>query len=309
VRTIGELLRLKRKDLAIRFGPGILLRIDQALGTALEPLVFLQHRTPIRVSLEFDGAVESLEVIHLAVQQLVGQAVEILATRGLGARELHLIFECPYAPKVEKTVRLTRPSRNAPAIFNLLRCALEAVPLDDGVTAIHLHAPVTQRLGDEQSRLIGGEQEQSAAELEYLVERLRARLTTGVNWVELVESHIPERAFREREEGGIAVTPTVAAQHARIGEFRPLSLLSRPRAIKVIVTPSECLDGHPVSFTDGGIVYRLDHVRGPERMTGEWWTGQHKTRDYFDVLDSTGNRYWLFRISETRRWYLHGSFE
>jgi protein ImuB len=130
-----------------------------------------------------------------------------------------------------------------------------------------------------------------------------------VNWVELVESHIPERAFRERQEGGIALAAMIAAQHARIGEFRPLSLLSRPRAIRVIVAPSECLDGHPISFTDGGIVHRLDHVRGPERMTGEWWTGQHKTRDYFDVLDSTGNRYWLFRISETRRWYLQGKFE
>jgi protein ImuB len=310
IRTIGELLRLDRKDLAVRFGSGILLRIDQTLGTTPEPLNFLEHRSPVRAALEFDGAVESLEVIHLAVRQLVGQIAQLLSTRGLGARELRLTFECPYAPTVEKTIRLTRPSRNEHAIFNLLRCALDTVPLDDGVTAVRLYAAVTQRLDDEQSQLIGGEEQQNTAELDHLIERLRARLNsgadTGVKWVELIESHIPERAFRCRDE---AVTVAVAPHHVRIGDFRPLSLLPRPRSIKVIVTPSESRDGHPISFTDTGTVHRLEHVRGPERMTGEWWTGQQKTRDYFDVLDTEGNRYWVFRVPETRRWYLHGVFE
>jgi protein ImuB len=310
VRTIGQLLRLERKSLAVRFGAGLLLRIDQALGAAPEPLVFLEHRTPIRAAIEFEGTIESLEVIHLAVGQVVGQVVGLLAGRGHGARELRLVFRCPYAPAVEKTIRLMRPSRNGPAIFNLLRCALENIALDEGVIAVELHAAVTQRLEHEQSQLIGGEEQQSAAELDHLVERLRARLTSGVNWVELLESHIPERAFGCREEAVVATASRpLSSRHAAIGEFRPLSLLSRPRAIKVIVTPSECLDGQPVSFTDKGMVHRLDHVRGPERMTGEWWTGQHKTRDYFDALDTGGNRYWLFRIPETRRWYLHGKFE
>jgi protein ImuB len=310
VRTIGQLLQLERKALAVRFGAGILLRIDQAIGTAPEPLVFLEHRTPVRAAIEFEATIESLEVIHLAVRQVVGQVVELLARRGHGARELRLVFRCPYAPAVEKTIRLMRPSRNGPAIFNLLRCALENIALDDGVIAVELYAKVTQRLSDEQSQLIGGEEQENAIELDHLVERLRARLPSGVNRVELLESHIPERAFGCREEVATATASRqLSLRHAAISEFRPLSLLPRPRAIKVIVTPSECLDGQPVSFTDRGAVHRLDYVRGPERMTGEWWTGQHKTRDYFDALDTGGNRYWLFRISETRRWYLHGSFE
>jgi protein ImuB len=298
VRTIGQVMRLDRQDLAVRFGWGILQRIDQAMGTAPEPLVFLQHHIPIRAGLEFEAA----------------QIVELLASRGLGARELRLAFGCPYAPSQEKTVRLTRPSRNERTIFNLLVCALDTIPLDDGaiggVIAAELHAVVTQRLGDEQVQLLDGEEQENAAELDHLVERLRARLNGGaghgVNWVELVESHVPERAFRCREEAAVA---QMSPQHARIGEYRPLSLLPHPRAIRVIVTPSECLDGQPISFTDSGAVHRLDHVRGPERMTGEWWTGQHKTRDYFDALDTAGNRYWLFRVPETRRWYVHGIYE
>ncbi len=308
IRTIEQVLRIARRDLAVRFGSDVLLRIDQMLGSAAEPLVFLEHRSPILADIEFDGTVESLEVIQLAVKQLIGQVVELLTTRGLGARELRLLFQCPYAPSIEKTIRLSRPSRNEPAIFNLLRCALETIALDDGVTAIRLRATVTQRLGDEQSQLLGGQEQQNARELDHLVERLRTRLNGGVNWVELTESHIPERSFRYRDEAtATAMLPSPV--HARIGEFRPLQLLRCPRQIRVIVTPSESREGKPVSFTDLGIVHRLQHVRGPERLSGEWWTGQFKTRDYFDALDAAGDRFWIFRVPQTGRWYVHGKFE
>jgi hypothetical protein len=90
---------------------------------------------------------------------------------------------------------------------------------------------------------------------------------------------------------------------------RPLCLLTTPKPIRVIVTPSESREGHPISFTADGQVHRLVDVLGPERITGEWWTGHWKTRDYFDALDSTGNRYWLFRALQTGRWFLHGKFE
>jgi protein ImuB len=51
------------------------------------------------------------------------------------------------------------------------------------------------------------------------------------------------------------------------------------------------------------------HVRGPERIAGQWWNGSGKTRDYFDVADTAGSRFWLFRVMETNQWYLHGIFE
>jgi protein ImuB len=314
ITRIDQILRLDRKELAVRFGSQILLRIDQALGAAPEPLVFLPHHVPLQATIEFDGAVQSLEVIHLAVRQLIEQIVQRLTTRALGARELLLRFECPYAPWIEKRIRLSRPSRNSAALFNLLQCALETMPLDDGVLAVHLHAPITQRLEQEQPALIGGEQQQADVELDHLIERLRTRLGdrqhgSEIEWAELIESHIPERAFRYHAEQSASATTVLDSPHARIGEFRPLCLLPRPRPISVIVTPSESADGQPISFTDRGTVHRLHHVRGPERMTGEWWTTQFKTRDYFDALDITGNRFWLFRVLETRLWYLHGIFE
>lgn len=308
VRTIGALLKLPRGQLAVRFGAGILERIDQATGAFFEPLTFLPHRAPVRATLEFDGATESSEVMALAVQALTHEVAGQLAARGLGARELRMSFGQPYAPPVEKVVRLVRPCRNESALLKLIHCAIETLEGADGFVSAGIEVPVTEALGDEQAALIGGEDARDAAELDHLVERLRARLDKGVEWGELVESNVPECAWRCRE----SATPGAVEVRARgaVDLLRPLRLLREPRPIPVIVRPSASREGDPVSFTDeGGEVHRLAHVRGPERITGRWWNGRWKTRDYFDVLDAAGNRYWVFRVAQTGRWFLHGVFE
>ena len=69
------------------------------------------------------------------------------------------------------------------------------------------------------------------------------------------------------------------------------------------------LVGQPMQFVRNNRVHRLAHVAGPERIGGQWWDGHDKTRDYFDVEDTTGRRWWVFRVLETFKWYLHGSYE
>jgi len=79
--------------------------------------------------------------------------------------------------------------------------------------------------------------------------------------------------------------------------------------IRVMVSPSDDAEGQPAAFTHEGQVRTIVHCVGPERIAGRWWDGHDKTRDYFDVEDTTARRHWLFRVRETSRWYLHGGFE
>jgi protein ImuB len=327
VQTIGALLALSRGDLAVRFGQGILTRIDQALGAVHEPLKFLVPRVPIEASLEFESTIDSLETLQIVMQELVRQVVHQLATRGLGAKELRLVFRQPYGPAVEKSILLLRPCRTESALVKLIRCALEQVQSDeDGFVAAALLVPSVVRLGDEQAALIGADEQINAAELDHLVERLRARLDKTprpgsgqaprpgsgqvVEWGELLASHLPECAARF---GDTTPVKTIdRSNRIAVDLLRPLRLLRQPRSIDVIVRPSHSHDGHPVSFTDKrqrGGVHRLDHIRGPERISGQWWNGRWKIRDYFDVLDSLGGRYWIFRVAQSGRWFLHGIFE
>jgi protein ImuB len=85
-------------------------------------------------------------------------------------------------------------------------------------------------------------------------------------------------------------------------------LLPTPIEVGVIVSPSDDREGHPVALTHEGRVHRLRITVGPERVAGVWWSGHDRTRDYFDVADEEGRRFWIFRVIETWRWYLHGVF-
>src|SRR5258705_493427 len=84
----------------------------------------------------------------------------------------------------------------------------------------------------------------------------------------------------------------------------------RPGAVGVWVSPPHDRDGRPISLAYEGHVHRVDHAIGPERIAGPWWSGRKKTRDYFDASEAeTGRRFWLFRVIETSRWFLHGIWE
>lgn len=67
------------------------------------------------------------------------------------------------------------------------------------------------------------------------------------------------------------------------------------------------------------VLRQVVRFRGPERILPEWWRdfdGQERVRDYYDVEDETGRRYWLFREGHYGEdeekgapvWRIHGLF-
>ena len=191
----------------------------------------------------------------------------------------------------------------------------EAQVCDEGFSGMRIAVPLCERLTDEQIALLEHEQYAGQAELDRLIERLRVRMGTEViSQVELVETYVPEAAWSgslpaslfEPEPQSRRPRPGVPASSSAV---RPLHLFDSPTEVRVMVTPSEDAEGHPAAFTHGGVVRQVTHCVGPERIAGRWWNGNDKTRDYFDVADATGLRFWMFRVGETGRWYLHGIFE
>lgn len=351
VNTIGALSRLPRAQLPARFDPALLLRLDQAMGHVAEPLVPLPHRSPVEAKIEFDGVVDAIESLWLALGELVDRIISELTRRGLGARQVEAEFIRPDAPPIRKTIDLSRPSRDRMNLFNLLRCAMETIgmgetalrsrkhrpkPRDsadqldrrnsvaapapaparsirrerytpDGFTALRLRVPVFERLTEEQILLLEQDAHAGRLELDHLIERLRARLgREAVVRPELVESHLPERAVKDEEPEQRKSSPAASLEAYR---WRPLRLLASPVPVRVMASVWPEGDGRPVSLELSGTSRPLTHAVGPERLGGVWWEGHTKTRDYYDVEDTTGHRFWIFRVAETGRWFLHGRFE
>jgi protein ImuB len=77
-------------------------------------------------------------------------------------------------------------------------------------------------------------------------------------------------------------------------------------------------DGVPKRFTWRGRGYTLIRGDGPERIHGEWWrrpAERDSIRDYFQVEDQAGARFWLYRRGDALddrtgdlSWHLHGLF-
>jgi protein ImuB len=96
---------------------------------------------------------------------------------------------------------------------------------------------------------------------------------------------------------------------------RPSRLLPAPEPIDAIALLP---DHPPASFAWGGIRRRVMRADGPERVFGEWWKRDAElatVRDYFQVEDEAGERYWIYRAGDgedaatgSHRWFLHGVF-
>ena len=94
---------------------------------------------------------------------------------------------------------------------------------------------------------------------------------------------------------------------------RPFRLFDTPEAAQVT---AQVPDGPPLHFRWRRIPRQIARARGPERIAPEWWReGPRGTtiRDYYEVEDTQGRRYWLFREGlyggDTQPgWFVHGVF-
>lgn len=99
---------------------------------------------------------------------------------------------------------------------------------------------------------------------------------------------------------------------------RPVHLLASPEPIEVVAPVP---DGPPALFRWRRTRYLITRAEGPERIGPEWWLadGGHgaealsRIRDYYQVEDNDGLRFWIYREGFFRpdrppRWYLHGMF-
>lgn len=311
VETIGDLVRLPRQSLPSRFGPSLLLQLDRAFGRVAEPLVPLAHHVRIQASLQFESGIDSPEIINLAVRHLLDQVTPQLAWRGAGARHMLILLRCDGSPTVTKTLSLSRPTRDAKKLLNLLQCATEGISVVTKIIGITLSVPSYERINDQQLHLLDGEEQVAQADVDALLERLRSKLgEEAVLCPRLVESHLPEWSVQwERPERVTLRASPIREVASSPTRPRPLHLFPEPMEVRCVLSPSDEDMGLPVLFRHQGTSHTITQVSGPERIAGVWWAGRHKTRDYYDVEDETGRRFWLFRVVETRKWYLHGEFD
>jgi protein ImuB len=308
LERIGELIFMPRAPLQRRFGETLLLRLDQALGVAPEPFEPIVPEEAPSVLLRFLEPIATAEAIAEASGEAVRRLVPLLSEAGLGVRRLVLICERVDTDVQAVFVSLARATRDGAHLHKLLCATIETIEPGFGIERLRLVATRVEPLAAQpvDGELAGA---RPAGDLAMLVDRLAARLgARRIYRLGAVESDLPERSVR-------AVGPLQKPESWPQWP-RPVRLLHPPELVEHVIAPLP--DGAPARFRWRGRPYKVAAADGPERVYGEWWRGEAERaaiRDYFQVEDETGARFWLFRKGDGEdkatgdlSWHLHGVF-
>ena len=335
LRTAGAVMAMPRAPLARRFGAGLLLRLDQALGRLDEaisprlPVALLSAERQLAEPVTLTDDVEAL------TQMLAATLKSGLERRGEGARTLALSLFRVDGAVSRIAIGTSRPLRDPALIRRLFHEKLAAIgeSLDAGYgfdlvrLSVLAAAPFAARQAD-----LAGAADEGEDGLALFADRVRARLGEGaVLRPVAVESHLPERSVallpfaRAVKQEAPLRKPHPADRRDSIRVPRPVPVLPPERPIRLFRQPepievpaTEMPEGPPLRFRWRRALHRVAHAEGPERIAPEWWLdaegAKAPTRDYYRVEDVEGRRYWLYRQGlheagePSPRWFMHGIF-
>ena len=312
LKRISELQAVPRGPLARRFGRELLMRLDQLVGDAAEPLSPRKEAIPLFARIAFPEPIGKTEDVEAALTQLLEALSERMAKDELGARRVSLdIFRVDGAA-AHLHAGTARPVRQAEHLFRLFRDKLDGLDAGFGIEAMTLRITETEPLKAAQIEIKEAAGAKQADDMALLVDRLSGRLgPKAVLRPVLKDAHLPEAA--------ISAVPALEATGSELEPppslirpgMRPLTLLSRPALLDIELGQAPRL--LPFSaFTWQRSRHVVRAADGPERISGSWWDKDDGslTRDYFRVEAETGLRAWVFNHLGPRssEWYLHGVF-
>lgn len=281
LRQFKDLLRLPRKSLARRFGPGLPDYLDRLLGFQPDPRPFYKPCGTFSARLALTAETTNSQALMFSLRRLVDELCGVLRGADAAVQAVRISFGHERGPDTRLQLGLQSPGQSPARLLLVLRERLERLRLRAAVRDVRLEAPRFLPFKAGQEDLFPDLEGQGRHGIAELAERLQARLgKASISGITAVEDHRPERAWRRRELS--EPVKCISLPH------RPAWLLAEPR-------PCEIRD--------------YEFLSGPERIETGWWDGRDCRRDYFVMRDGRGCRLWVFHEYKPRRgWYLHGIF-
>jgi protein ImuB len=316
LKSIGEAAARSSSELAARFGAAFTFLLEQAQGYSAQPIIPRRALPDYAAERRFAEPVATVEVIGRTIFSLASTIQTLLEERGQGARRFEASFFRTDGAVRHIVLDTGQPLRDAVAIgaYYSERLEVLADPLDPGFgfDLIRLSALATEKLVYSATEFQSSQDEH---EIAGLIDRLSARFgASRVTRFFPVDTHIPEyaAAFCPAQRGK---NPSPWQQTRLENETprRPLHMVTPPEQVENAL--ADVPDGPPRRFTWRRATHRIVKSDGPERIAMEWWRDANaKTRDYFQVEDEDGRRFWLYRDGiynrgeKDVRWFIHGLF-
>lgn len=296
-----------KKEAAGHAAQSVQMRLDQLCGTLAEPMQPIATPQPFRMSLQCPDLALDQQAVEEALRRLLNDLCLALEAAQKGGRLFRLTAYRADGGTSSAQVRLSQPVRQPAMIARLFREHLQAIDCGYGIDLFALEAGEVQELDATQLDTTQGSMV-SACNGQHNTTSLIAFADTvnnragpdRVHRYEMRQSHVPERAQRPVALAQVETQGDAFAAQLPALSSRPLRLLPRPEPADVTAALP---DSPPAQFVWRKVLRRVVRARGPERILPEWWKDSFKAkpgasfRDYYDVEDERGLRYWLFRAT------------
>ncbi len=312
LRRIGDLLGQPRASLARRFGRGLVLRLDQAMGSAPEPVSPARPPHHFAVRMTLPNPIGLVEDVMAAIDRMLPRLCARLEDKGRGVRTLRLEAHRTDQAAEIIDVGLARPTFDQYRIRPLLEMKIDQVDAGYGIDMLRLEVvqsePIHARTmaGHADARRAVRDRLEGNTAIDDLIGKLGARV--GLDTITRhhpAGSNIPEKT---------ALTLAAAwSEPARDWPLpprpRPL-LMWRPEPVTAPDTPAV-----PGNFRWRGRDWQLTQATGPERISPEWWLDDPNwrsgVRDYWVATTNQGDKLWLFYghgDTMSAGWFCQGQF-
>ncbi|TXI03552.1 MAG: DNA polymerase Y family protein [Pseudorhodobacter sp.] len=297
---IADLIPVARAPLVRRFGNGVMLRLDQALGAQSEPVAAEPDAPHFGVRMTLPEPIGKQEDVMAGLARLLDRLCAKLALHRRGARRVRLELRRVDRGSATVEIGLARPMRDPIRIAALFAKGVDEVDSGYGIDALRLSAPLTEAMAPEQ--IGSGPSLRQEDEMADLLSSVGNRI--GFDRVLRLlpaESLIPERSHT------LAPAAYAAAEAApsRAGPARPITLFPPEPVTATTGTP-------PASFRWRRMRFTTLRATGPERIAPEWWfddpAWRSGLRDYWRIETQEGPRLWLFVTPQSGDWYMQGEF-
>lgn len=320
--TLGEVAALPAGAVAARFGHEGTAAVQLARGA--DDSVFTPDALPevLREAIVLDWPAEALEPLLFALKTAVDRLCARLQGRQQAVVRLTVSLELDSREKKEVGLVLARPSAQSKLLVELIRHRLTDLVVRRPICA--LTVTLDECCADRGRQLNLGDAPAGEAALEVVLSRLQSALgEEALFGVELVDTHRPEAAWREKRfslsevperalgwwESAAASKAVVAAKPALAPPVdsleRPARLLREPAALPAELSPTGAL----ISLNLLGRKRRVTAMFGPERLAGDWWSERPYARDYYRVVLEGVGALWIFKDGKSGQFFAQGVFD
>lgn len=298
LRRVADLAETPRAPLTRRFGPELMMRLDQALGHQPEQITPLAEPPHYGVRMTLPDPIGLSSDVMAGTSRLLDSLCAKLKAQEAGARGLCLTLRRVDQEAQVVELRLARPLRDPQRILPLFERGIADVDAGFGIDQMRLDATQVEALPVQQVSTITSSRK---GQLDDLISRLGTRI--GLENIQRflpADSHIPERSF--------LIAP--AAYSEAEGPWVTL----RPRPLRLFRPEPIAGTGPrpPKHFRWRRMALSTLRATGPERITPEWWLEDDNwrsgVRDYWKVDTRQGRRLWMYYTPQRPGWFVQGDF-